>query len=127
MVVCVVFATQQPCNAAPVEKTRFVNAIIGEAEGEGYRGMLAVACAIRNRGTLRGVYGEHAPRVRKHKYSPKVFVQAVRAYKESAHAEACAFIDGADHWEGTSFKAPEWSRGMIVTAIIENQRFYKNK
>lgn len=34
-----------------------VDCIVGEASSEGYIGMLSVAESIRNRGSLRGVYG----------------------------------------------------------------------
>jgi hypothetical protein len=112
-------------SADEIPKTKFVDAIIGEAEGEPYQGKLAVACAIRNRGTLQGVYGVNAPRVRQHKYSTKVFVDSVRAYEESAHPESCEFIDGASFWEGTSFKTPYWAKNMVVTATIGRQRFYR--
>lgn len=114
-------------SAEEIRKDKFVDAIIGEAEGEPYRGKLAVACAIRNRGNLQGVYGVNAPRVSQHKYSPKVFVDAVRAYEESAHPDMCEFIDGASFWEGTAFKRPYWAKNMIVTATIGRQRFYKNR
>ena len=40
-----------------------VRAIIGEASNQGYQGMLAVACGLRNRGTLSGVYGLNAAHV----------------------------------------------------------------
>lgn len=109
-------------HASNLPKHRVVDAIIGEAEGEGYQGMLAVACAIRNRGTLKGVYGENAPRVRNHRYSSKTFVLAVKAYEESAKRD---ITGGADHWEGTKFKTPYWAKGMKVTCVIGNQRFYK--
>ena len=36
-------------------------AIIGEAGGETFTTQVAVACALRNRGTLRGVYGVNNP------------------------------------------------------------------
>lgn len=119
--------------ADDVLKIRTVNAIIGEAEGETYKGKLAVACAIKNRTithgsfnkAMRGVFGENAPRVREKKYSSRTFVDAVRAYEESNNNNACEFIDGADHWEGTAFKQPKWSKNMVVTATIGNQRFYR--
>jgi hypothetical protein len=116
-----------PAYASEIPKTRAVNAVIGEAEGEGYVGMKAVACAIRNRGTLKGVYGEHAKRVRQHLYSPKTFVIAVRAWEESSHPEQCTFIGGATHWEGTAFPIPYWAKDMILTATIGNQRFYRER
>ena len=116
-------------------KIRMVNAIIGEAEGEPYRGKLAVACAIINRTQLfgdfdkamRGVYGEKSNRVINRLYSSKTFVNAVRAYEESLDVGTCAFIDGATHWEGTAFETPYWATGMTITATIGNQRFYVAK
>jgi hypothetical protein len=109
-----------------------VNAIIGEAEGESYRGKLAVACAIRNRGSVAGICSigmcsdrKVSRRLTEHLYPKWVFVDAVRAYEESAHADACTFIGGADHWEGTAFKIPSWAKKMTVTVVIGNQRFYK--
>ncbi len=116
-------------------KIRTVNAIIGEAEGETYKGKLGVACAIINRvGThgsfdkaMSGVYGEKSKRVTEHKYSNNVFVDAVRAYEESLEVGSCDFIDGADHWEGVSFNKPSWSKDMIMTARVGKQIFYKAK
>ena len=122
-----VFIFACTAHAEEIPKERAVNAIIGEAEGEGYEGMLAVACAIRNRGTLKGVYGETARRVREHLYGAKVFVNAVRAWEESSHEDNCAFIGGATHWEGTAFKTPYWAKDMRITATIKNQRFYVAK
>ena len=113
--------------AGEITKERAVDAIIGEAEGEGYRGMLAVACAIRNRGTLQGVYGEHSRRVKEHLYGARVFVNAVRAWEESSSSDRCGFIGGATHWEGIAFKTPYWARDMILTATIGNQRFYRKR
>lgn len=108
-----------------MDPSRAVNAIIGEAEGESYIGKLAVACAIRNRGTLKGVYGEKAPRVTKQLYSAKVKADAQKAWKESEGQQSCQFIDGADHWEGTKFKTPSWAKDMKITATIGGQRFYR--
>jgi len=97
--------------------------IIGEAEGEGYTGMLAVAEAIRNRGTLKGVYGCNAPRVRDHKYSQEVLETARQAWEDSEGPGD--ITHGATHWEGTKFKTPSWAKYMIVTLELNNQRFYK--
>ena len=46
-----------------VMKKDAIRAIIGEAGNQGRRGMLYIACAIRNRGTLQGVYGFKAKHV----------------------------------------------------------------
>ena len=91
------------CFASELPKTRVINAIIGEAESGGLEGMRCVASAINNRGTLKGVYGEHSKRVKLHKYSTKTFVLAVRAYEEAKKHD---YVMGATHWEGASFKSP---------------------
>jgi hypothetical protein len=110
--------------SADIERSRAVSAIIGEAEGESYNGKLAVACAIRNRGSLRGVYGEKAHRVIKNLYSAKIKSDSERAWDESESASACQFIDGADHWEGTAFKTPYWAKNMVETFRTKGQVFY---
>ena len=54
IVVCVMLISS--CALAETIPTNdAVRAIIGEAGNQGYLGMLAVACGIRNRGTLKGV------------------------------------------------------------------------
>ena len=58
-------------------------AIIGEAENQGYDGMLAVACAIRNRRTLQGVYGLNAPRVKHGLYTKRTYLESKKAWEES--------------------------------------------
>ena len=116
-------------------KSRIINAIIGEAEGEPFKGKLGVACAIINRvGThgsfdkaMRGVYGEKAKRVVNRLYSQKTYKEAERAYTEALDVGTCDFIGGASFWEGTSFRTPYWAKDMIVTATIGNQRFYRSK
>lgn len=113
------------CGTAYAETPKEVLCVIGEAEGEGYSGMLAVSEAIRNRGTLKGVYGCNAPRVRKHAYGDKVLNTAIKAWKDSEGSSD--ITNGATHWEGTAFKTPYWAKGMILTATIGNQRFYKEK
>jgi spore germination cell wall hydrolase CwlJ-like protein len=101
-----------------------VYCIIGEAEGEGYEGMLAVSEAIRNRGSLKGVYGCQASRVKNRLYSQAVLQTANLAWQNSLHTNT---VRGATHWEGTAFKTPYWAKDMIVTATIRNQRFYKER
>lgn len=113
------------CFAGEIPQDRAINSIIGEAEGEGFLGQLAVACAIRNRGTLKGVYGERSNRVKNHLYSDLTYDQAEGAWVMSAHPEYCENIDGATHWEGTAFPEPAWAKGMVLTATINHQRFYK--
>lgn len=111
-----------PAMASTIPDSKAILAIIGEAEGEGYQGMLAVACALRNRGTLKGVYGLTAPRVRLHRYSQVTYELSTRAWQESANYD---ITHGATHWEGTAFRKPYWSKGMVCTLTVGGQRFYK--
>lgn len=101
-------------------------AVIGEAEGESQHGKEAVACAIHNRGTLQGVYGLHAPRVKNHLYSSKTYDNAKRAVEIAEDQEYCnGLVNGAQYWEGTKFKTPYWAKNMQVTAVIGNQKFFR--
>ncbi len=121
LLIVLLFGTQSYVWA--VEKE--VICVIGEAEGEGYDGMLAVSEAIRNRGSLRGVYGCNSKRVLGQRYSDKVLRTAEQAWKDSEGPGD--ITKGATHWEGTNFKTPYWAKDMIVTATLGNQRFYKEK
>lgn len=105
---------------------RAVNAIIGEAEDQGYLGQLYIACAIRNRGTLKGVYGEHAPRVLKKKYSQKIKLAVIKAWKESETSDICTQIKGANHWENIkAFGKPSWASNMEETLSYKDHVFFK--
>lgn len=107
-------------------KLDMVKAVIGEAEGEPDNGQEAVACAIHNRGTLTGVYGLHAPRVRKHQYSRAAYENAVVAVWMAEDQEYCeGLIHGAQFWEGKAFPVPYWAKSMTLTAVIGNQRFFR--
>ena len=106
--------------AEEVKDNKAIRAIIGEASGEGYTGMVAVACAIRNRGTLKGVYGQYAKHVDK---EPQwVWGLAKKAWKESKNAD---IVNGGDHWESTNFPVPSWAKEMTVTKSIGKHIFYK--
>lgn len=104
-----------------ISDNQAIKAIMGEASNQGYQGMLAVAGAIRNRGTLRGVYGVKAKHIYK---EPKwVWEQARKAWKESASKDITL---GADHWENIkAFGTPYWSKGMKKTVLIKDHQFYK--
>lgn len=99
-----------------------IKAIIGEAESEGYQGMLAVACALRNRGTLEGVYGANSKRVREKLYPKYVHEKASKAWAESIKRDV---VNGATHWESTDFKRPYWADSMREVARIGKHIFYK--
>lgn len=99
-----------------------VRAIIGEAAGEGDTGMLAVAGAIRNRGTLRGVYGLKNPSIQK-SINPKIQLRAERAWSMSATND---ITRGATHWENVkAFGSPYWAKSLTLTTNIGRHTFYK--
>lgn len=116
----VVLAVVLICRAygsEPIPEARAVRAIIGEASGEGYTGMLAIAGAIRNRGTLQGVYGEKAKHVDK---QPRwVWDQARKAWKESANKD---ITSGADHWGSVTVDAA-WITTMRKGGFKEAFRY----
>lgn len=109
---------------AEVPASLAVRAIIGEASGEGYAGMLAVAEAIRNRGNLKGVYGVNAKHV--DSQPEYVWTRARKAWKDSAYSNVTS---GANGW-GTKkdieqFKREGWWPRAKVTAVIGSHTFYK--
>jgi hypothetical protein len=82
--------------------------------------MLAIACAIRNRGSLEGVYGGMSKRI--WNQPAWVWELARRAWLISKDVD---IVKGADHWESTDFKVPYWARNMIITCIIGKHIFYR--
>lgn len=108
-----------------VPEDQAILAIIGEAEDQGPEGMLAVACAIRNRDSLKGVYGVTSPRVKKHLYSHGVYLSAKKAWKESASVDC---THGATHWENTkAFGEPYWVKDMVLTYKCNDHSFYRRR
>lgn len=107
-------------HASVIKDEDAIRAIIGEASSEGKDGMRAVASAIRNRGTLKGVYGLHAKHVNR---EPKwVWAMAKRAWADSKEYD---YANQATHWEGTAFKVPYWAKSMKMVKQVGNQKFYK--
>ena len=108
--------------AAPITEAQAVRAIIGEAAGEPYAGKLALAGALRNRATLKGVYG----------FSAKVLPPHTdKTVRDAQRAWACSLTNdtslGATHWESKDFKVPYWAKSMTVTTNIGKHVFYTHK
>lgn len=104
---------------------------IGEAEAEGYEGLLAVSYALQARGTTKGVYGCKAPRVLKHKYSYITYMDASKAWEYAiAHPED-DITNGATGWGNSAdlkiFKRTKWWKNCIITARIGNHIFYRER
>lgn len=109
------------CFAAPISDAQAVRAIVGEAANQGRAGMLAVAGAIRNRGTLRGVYGVKNPIA--NQQPAWVWERARTAWASSATND---ITHGATHWENFSaFGKPRWAEAMTVTTNIGAHTFMK--
>lgn len=120
----VTLALTGTCYPYPIKKSQAIKAIIGEAENQGRPGMQLVAAAIKNRGTLKGVYGLNNPRVVKHLYSAKIYAQAAWAWK---HAEDVRLaLQGAAFWENTkAFGLPYWAKGKRITFVYLDHKFFK--
>lgn len=112
-----------------------LRAILGEAEGESYHGKLALAYAINNRGSIRGVYGYNAIILRSDGYyrhnrrlSKKVVVEALKALEWANSHPDKDLTFGATSWENIkAFKVPYWASSMTETARIGNHVFYREK
>ena len=107
--------------AGQIDKQKAIRAIIGEASNQGYTGMLSVACAIRNRETLKGVYGVNAKHVDK---EPEwVWRLAEKAWNESSEKD---ITNGATHWENIkAFGTPYWVKSLTKVYEYKDQVFYK--
>ncbi len=90
-----------------------VKAIVGEAAGDGYAVQVAVACAIRNRGSLKGVYGVNA----KHNATEPAWVwrQADRAWTESGQHDVTR---GATHFGNADDVHKGTFRGLKLTVVV---------
>lgn len=104
-------------------------AIIGEAENQGHNGMYAVACAIRNRGTLVGVYGLFNERVRNKLYSSWVYSAAQYAWEKAKSQSFPDITNGATGWGNAkdmkSFMATNWWKKCHVCYEYRDHFFYK--
>ena len=108
-------------HAGEIAEEQAIRAILGEARGEGELGMYAVACAIRNRGSLRGVYGAKA---KIPDLTPELWQKASKAWFTSL--EGTDMTGGATHWEAVqTFGKPYWADSMVRTVKIGNHTFYR--
>lgn len=119
VLVSFLFSSCEPAWGEPLfNDENCIRACMGEARGEGFQGLLAVSCALRNRGTLKGVYGFNA----KFKEPEYVWNMARKAWKESKYKDV---TNGATHWESTNFKVPYWAKDMSVSYRYKKHIFYK--
>ena len=120
-------------HAHTITEEKAVRAELGEAENQGYDGMLAIACALRHRGSLRGVYGYKAIKlVNGHYYRGKrqIGYKAVQdaktAWVESSQVDT---VNGATGWGNEAdlnkFCSQAWWNKCIVTARVGSHWFYR--
>lgn len=99
-----------------------INALVGEYAREDAYGMNLMAHAIRNRGTLKGVYGFNAPHTRtKNKF---IWEMASLAWFES-EKEADP-LDGATEWRSVKDLIKKGNpKGFTLTRICNGIYYYK--
>lgn len=111
-------ASCRPAHSAVTDEEA-VKCIIGEASNQGKEGMYAVASALLNRGTTRGVYGCNAPHVRK---EPKYVFNMAKEALEKAKIKR---LHKGDHWENISaFGKPKWAYSMKEVYRHKDHVFY---
>lgn len=120
-------ACEQPGYTKPIkyQEEDYVRAIIGEAENQGYHGMLAVACAIKNRPErLEGVFGRFS--FRPDLAAPEIQRHAWQVYQEAKNPVNCRFIQGADMWHSGTPAPRSWRKiPMIYIGKIGDHYFYR--
>ena len=116
--------------------------LYGEARGEGYRGMQAVANVIMNRVKKGGWYGASVKDVVLKPYqfscwnvtdpnrekiinaTPAQLSTALEIAKKAINGELPDITGGATHYYANSISAPYWASSMKKTATIGNHIFY---
>jgi hypothetical protein len=120
LIVCsvILFFALAVCHAEEIIDDKAIKCITGEAENQGYQGQLAVAVAIRNRNTLKGVYGCN----HKRKTPDYIYQQVKRAWEESKTNR----IHTGTHWENIkAFGKPYWVDSMKLVYQYKDHNFYK--
>ena len=108
--------------AERTNKEQAIRAIIGEASNQGYHGMLAIAVGIRNRGTLKGVYGVRAKHV--DEQPAWVWDRARKAWAESEDNR----LHSGTHWENIkAYGVPYWVKSMNKVYEYKDHIFYMEK
>jgi hypothetical protein len=103
-----------------IADSQAVRAIVGEAGNQSPRTMLAIADAIRHRGTLHGVFGLHNSYASR---QPSRVWQAARAaWQQSASIDLVA---GATHWATAADLATGIFDGMKRVAVVGDFTFLR--
>lgn len=103
--------------------------LLAEADNQGYEGMYAVACVIRNRsGDLSGFCG--AKRWDLDAFCRRQGNKLIATAKDIEHrvlkANGPDTTNGATHFENVrAYGMPEWARNMRVVKRIKDHTFFK--
>lgn len=119
--------------------------IYGEARGEGFRGMQAVAAVVMNRAAIGGWWGDSVISVCKAKWQfsawnendpnaalirdkvpgdgDGVFDLAYEIAGAALRGDLVDVTDGATHYYNPHVVTPSWSAAFSETAVIGNHRF----
>ena len=109
--------------------TAYWKVIMAEAVSEGYQGMYAVACVIRNRrGGLNGFMGAKRPDLDSFIKSqgPRFIRMAKKIQEEVFEGDGPDITKGATHFENIrSFGMPYWAKDMIITCKVGRHTFFR--
>lgn len=108
---------------AEITEAQAVRAVLGEAEDQGFLGMVAVSEVIRTRGSLKGINGYKNVAKRFPTILPKYKAMALKAWRTSANSH---ITKGATNFENiTAFGCPSWVKGCVETFRHKDHVFYK--
>ena len=104
--------------------------LMAEAVSEGYDGMYAVACVIRNRGgNLNGFYGAKRKDLDDFCRRQGSYIALAKSVEKRVFKNGGTDIThGATHFENIGrFGNPYWTKEMIITVKIGNHTFYRRR
>jgi hypothetical protein len=128
LVLCLLFLSIPSASAQVVSFTpeNCIKALVGEVEGESFQTKLATAECLRNRGSLKGVYGINSRRIAK--ASKKVWDDCERAWNQSSRAN---LVKGATVWGNASdvkiFKKSKWFKSYEFVRKIGHHSFFRKR
>lgn len=117
-----------PVMAEPIAYDKAIHALIGEAGGQEEAELQAHACALKNRGTLRGVYGLKAD-IRNRGVSARK--RAVIAWNRALNG--LDTVNGATHWLSDYDLAHSrealiaWRHRAVYSVRVGETTFYRLK